>query len=177
MAASERQLRKHWATMRKRLGLEPPVTEGQLLAAVQTMRERPLLVLPTAMEAASACGWWFPLEDLDLVLVDEAASGPRRTAIIGHELGHMLLGHAPREVGSIPQWGLEKLRADFNLLPSSLLQGAAGLARSSYENGEEAEAERYGMMLFGQISDGERQLADQQADPMLAQLRDTLGCG
>ncbi len=174
MAASARQLRKHWSEMRGRLSLEPPVTEVQLLSAVEKLRERPLIIAPVEMDSQGACGWWVPLPSFDLVLVDEQASGPRRLAIILHELGHMLLGHTPRAVGSLvsPQWV-----ADFDLLPASLLQGATGLARSSYADGAEEEAERYGTMLFGQISEGERQVADQAADPMLALLRDSLGCG
>src|SRR5664279_1329451 len=41
-------------------------------------------------------GMWMPTATADCIFFDATASPGRREQIIGHELGHLLLDHAPR---------------------------------------------------------------------------------
>ena len=59
----------------------------------------------------------------------------RRVAIIGHELGHMLLGHSPGDAGAALSQAVPELDV------------ARYLGRTMYTEQAEAEAERLGTQI------------------------------
>ena len=59
-------------------------------------RDRQIDLVPWTFEGAGGpSGIFIPSAAADYVFFDAAASPGRREQIIGHELGHLLLGHSP----------------------------------------------------------------------------------
>jgi hypothetical protein len=89
-------------------------------------------------------GLWLPTARADYLFFDAAASPARREQIIGHELGHMLLDHAPRLAGAPPDF-LQGLAPS---LSPALAQRFLVMARTGYATEEEAVAEEFGTSLI-----------------------------
>jgi hypothetical protein len=118
-----------WQLLRAAISIEDVVER------VAAGRGRPIQLLPFAFPQGELSGMWLALNDLDVVVFPQEASPLRRVAIIGHELGHMLLGHSPGGTAA----------ALFHAVPG--LDVARYLGRTMYTEQAEAEAERLGTQI------------------------------
>lgn len=78
----------------------------------------------------------------DVIQLPSGASGRRRVGIIGHELGHLLLGHQPEDLSGL-----------FSIDPDIVRRI---LARHHFDNGKERDAELIGTMLAQTIGRNRR---------------------
>src|SRR5664280_3748430 len=92
MRASSRTLRAKWRLWHL---LRAAISIEDVVERVAAWRGRPIQVLAFAFPQGELSGMWLALNGLDVVVFPQDASPLRRVAIIGHELGHMLLGHSP----------------------------------------------------------------------------------
>ena len=108
-------------------------------------RERPIALVPWTFEGvdASTSGMFLPSANTDYVFYAAAASPARREQIIGHELGHLLLGHNP-QLQDAPDGLLQALAPDVS---PSLARRVLALARTGYDDAHEAAAELFGTSL------------------------------
>src|SRR5690349_17683563 len=66
-----------------------------LVANVALRSGRPLRLLPFDLGRDEPTGLWISTDSADYVVYPSAASAAQRTAIVCHELAHMLLQHQP----------------------------------------------------------------------------------
>jgi hypothetical protein len=92
----------------------------------------------------SPSGLWIPSAKADYIFYDVTASPARREQIIGHELGHLLLDHAPR-LRDAPGGFIEALAP---AVSSGLARRFLAMARTGYGEQEEAIAEEFGTSLI-----------------------------
>lgn len=115
----------------------------QLVDRLAVHRGRPIRLVAWDFPAGggAASGLWLPSARTDYVFYDRAASPTRREQIIGHELGHLLLGHTAH-LGNAPAGLIEALAP--SLSPELARRF---LARTGYQVEEEATAEEFGTRL------------------------------
>ena len=108
-------------------------------------RGRPIALVPWTFEgvAASTSGMFMPSGTTDYVFYDATASPARREQVIGHELGHLLLGHNP-QLQDAPDGLLQALAPDVS---PALARRVLALARTGYDDAHEAAAELFGTSL------------------------------
>jgi hypothetical protein len=109
-------------------------------------RRRPIELVswPFPAEGNAPTGLWIPTGRADYVFYDAAATPARRAQIIGHELGHLLLGHSPR-LSEAPAGLIESLAPSLN---EDLARRLLVMARTGYAEREEAAAELFGTSLI-----------------------------
>ena len=106
-------------------------------------RQIHLIPWPLAQIDEGLSGMWIPTVRADYVFHDDRATPSRREAIIGHELGHLVLDHAAR-LEDAPD---DLLRA---LAPSTSPELARRIltrSRTTYGDAEEAIAETFATSL------------------------------
>lgn len=108
-------------------------------------RGRRVDVVPWDFTAAgsTSSGMFLPSATVDYLFIDATASPSRREQIIGHELGHLLLGHTP-QLQDAPDGLLEALAPDVS---PALARRVLALARTGYDDAHEAAAEFFGTSL------------------------------
>lgn len=105
-----------------------------LVDRVADHRHRSIQLLAYEFPAnVEVSGMWLTLPDQDLIAYPSGASEMRRCAVIGHEIGHMLLEHDVAGLGKT----LELSDVPVNRF----------LAREHYDNAEEAAAERVATLV------------------------------
>ena len=132
MRASSRTLRAKWRLWHL---LRAAISIEDVVERVAAWRGRPIQVLAFAFPQGELSGMWLALNGLDVVVFPQEASPLRRVAIIGHELGHMLLGHSPGDAGAALSQAVPELDV------------ARYLGRTMYTEQAEAEAERLGTQI------------------------------
>ena len=135
-------------------GIDVPVPYNleALCQMLSERRGRPIRIspLPPGVPAGNPCGGWIPLPATDVILVEERTSRVHREQIILHELAHMLCGHADlRTVAEGLTSGL--LAGQLTHLSPAAVQGM--LARSSYDEPAEEEAELVATLLADRIAE------------------------
>jgi hypothetical protein len=95
-------------------------------------------------EPDAPTGLWVATDQADYVFYDDAASPARREQIIGHELGHLLLGHTPRLSEALD--GLIEALAPS--VSPELARQVLAMARTGYAEADEAAAELFGTSLI-----------------------------
>lgn len=108
-------------------------------------RGRHIDLVPWAFEGGAevTSGMFLPSASADYVFYDATASPSRREQIIGHELGHLLLGHDPM-LQEAPDGLLEALTPDVS---PALARRVLALSRTGYDDAHEAAAELFGTNL------------------------------
>jgi hypothetical protein len=129
-----------------------------LVRAVGTDRGRVIRLLPVHLDARSASGMWIATPRADYVVHPMHVSAAERTAIICHELAHMLLRHRPITEDA----RIEQLLAT---VAPTIDRAVARrfLARHWYDEEAEAEAESLATHLFAELARreaGQRLIAD-----------------
>jgi hypothetical protein len=81
--------------MVRELPVPVPWDRDVFIANVAQMRGRAIKLIPihTAALADSPCGLWLARDDEDLILHEIGTSDYHIDQIVGHEIGHMFLGH------------------------------------------------------------------------------------
>ncbi|WP_188944638.1 ImmA/IrrE family metallo-endopeptidase [Nakamurella endophytica] len=98
----------------------------------------------TQRDSSRPTGLWIPSARADWIFYSDTATAISREQTIGHELGHLLLGHTPR-LGDAPP---ELLTALTPALPQDLARDMLAMARTGYEKQDEALVEEFGTTLI-----------------------------
>lgn len=104
-------------------------------------------MLPFDLDAGSPSGLWIATAQADYIVFPADASASERTAIICHELAHMLLDHRPEAE-------VDRLAQLVAMVAPTVDPTVAGrfLTRHGYADGAEAEAEQLATVLVTQLS-------------------------
>lgn len=115
---------------------------------VERRRSRPIELVPSDFDGTGPCGLMLTTADeRDLVLYPKSASPLLQEHVIVHEIGHLLFGHAENVDGvDDAELELDALRRLVPDLPPELIRRL--LARTSYEDQHEREAEVFATMLL-----------------------------
>lgn len=113
-----------------------------LVSNVAAYRGRPIVMMPMPLPAEAPSGMWVSTEANDYLIYPAETTPTRRTAVICHEVGHMLMGHDPGLVDESPSSLLSALAPD--LMPG---HAARVLARHGYNNAQESDAEYLATVL------------------------------
>ncbi|MEU3403315.1 toxin-antitoxin system, toxin component [Streptomyces sp. NPDC006670] len=141
-------MRKLCTLLTSSLELESPADPQALFRALcdamsRTRGGRPIVLrferFPTELTTS---GLWLNMEKYDIVVVEKYTTPDHQLVILGHELWHMNAGHCG-EHGH----GRRAADAARSLPDASSLTYASVAARSHYEDAQEIEAERFGLML------------------------------
>jgi hypothetical protein len=136
-------------TFARKLPIPVPWDRDAFIANVAKMRGRAITLIPTDTAALgdSPCGLWLARDDDDLILHEIGTSDYHIDQIVGHEIGHMLLGH-----GQNPACDVDKAReSDLcrHILPDIDPKTVrAVLGRTNYVNDQEHDAELFASMLM-----------------------------
>lgn len=143
-AAGRRHIRKALSRLERELPM--PWNINQLVTSLAQKRSRLIRLVPWQFPAGdgSPSGLWMPTATADYIFYDETASHSRREQIIGHELGHILLGHTPR-LRDAPAGLIEALAPSVS---PELARRFLALARNGYGERDEAVAEEFGTSLI-----------------------------
>lgn len=127
--------------------LPVPWSIDVLVSRLAGARGRPIHLVPWLFPVENGqdrqSGLWIPTRIADYVFFDKLAFPVRREQIIGHELGHLLLGHIPK-LTSAPD---ELLAALAPSIGPEVARRILSLARAGYGAKEEALAEQFGTNL------------------------------
>ena len=128
--------------------LPVPWSIEELAERLGTHRGRPIRLVawtfPADPDPDAPTGLWVATEQADYVFYDSDASPARREQIIGHELGHLLLGHTPRLSEALD--GLIEALAPS--VSPELARQVLAMARTGYAEADEAAAELFGTSLI-----------------------------
>ncbi len=102
----------------------PEETHRALCVAMSGLRGRPVRFRTAVFPPGTASGLWLAFDDQDVVVVEERTAPNHQLVILGHELWHMAAGHRGGPV-----------------------DGVTVAARTRFDRWEEAEAERFGLLL------------------------------
>ncbi|GAA1978540.1 ImmA/IrrE family metallo-endopeptidase [Kitasatospora viridis] len=146
---------------------------------MESHRGRPLEIVQGDFRSLgdTPCGLWVKSCDRDLILIDSSVTGPQYDQTVGHEIGHILMGHEPLSPAMLVS-EMAQLVDMFQILPPSLVRDAlsgVALGRTTYEDHKEREAEGFGTLVALHIKREAMRHADAQADEVLSGLRDSLG--
>ncbi|MCF3183076.1 toxin-antitoxin system, toxin component [Streptomyces polychromogenes] len=139
-------MRKLCTTLTSSLELEAPADPQTLFRALcdamsRTRGGRPIVLrferFPTELTTS---GLWLNMEKYDIVVVEKYTTPDHQLVILGHELWHMNAGHCGEH-------GRRAADAARSLPDASSLTYESVAARSHYEDAQEIEAERFGLML------------------------------
>lgn len=108
---------------------------------------RPLRLLPFDLGRDEPTGLWISTDAADYVVYPSSASPAQRTAIVCHELAHMLLQHQP--VGEAAQLAALAAAAAPNVDP---VVAQRLLARHGYLQAAEADAEMLATRLVTRLA-------------------------
>lgn len=146
-----RARRRHSQALLDGLGLPESFDLSALLTQVARQRGREVRLVPMKGAAAegSPRGWWCPMHNVDVIFLDDAASGLYRQHIVLHEVGHMLWGHQAGGITIAPV--LERAMPDLRWDNEAVTMM---LERSKYDSPREHEAEVFATVAGVKILTG-----------------------
>jgi hypothetical protein len=112
-----------------------PWSLEELRVAVERHRGRTLILEPASLSHEGSA-IWVATHVADLIVYDQAADLARRIRAIGHQFGHMLLGHQARHDGQQPL---------FPHLEPTLISPALTISR--YVQADELEADDFASLV------------------------------
>ena len=118
-----------------------------LIARLAAERGRPITVMTAPLSPAEPSGLWLATESVDWIVVPEAMGPVQRTAVICHELSHILLEHVPL--------GSDAEREELARVVAPHVDQSVALrilARYGYSDVLESEAESLGTVLVGRLA-------------------------
>lgn len=117
-----------------------------LVARVAELRAQRIELLPVEVGPGLPTGVWIAFPGFDYIVFPADASSSERTAIICHELAHMLLGHQDDPAADHRgAWAL------LSAPDPERLKARQVLARHGYVDGVEAEAEQLATLLVARL--------------------------
>ncbi|MER6316467.1 hypothetical protein ABT237_22235 [Streptomyces sp. NPDC001581] len=149
----------------RRLEIPAPYDVNGVCDLIERRRGRPLSVLPMTIPVyeGSPSGLWVETDESDYILFQEKTSRAHQEHIVAHEIGHMLLNHR-----SLPSDQDEVARLLMPNLDPSLVRTV--LARTSYEELEEQQAEVVASLLPLQAGRTQRRLSSRHVPAGVANL-------
>lgn len=149
-------------------GLTDVASVTDVLTAVAHRRGRAveLEALPEEMESGEVFGLCLPYPDRDVILFRTGAGPEHELHSTLHECGHLLFDHIAVDGRAADEGQLARLLPD---LDPALVAGA--LARSSYEDEQEREAELFAMKVRHLMAAAQRR----RGDAILRRFDDALG--
>lgn len=143
------------------LALPENWTSHDFVQAVQTARERRMLILPLpATAAVGLCGVWFAAAHTDVVFHRPSADPVIRRHTLSHECGHMLFDHGsdtrltPDEVATF----LTGIDLEAHGLEPSDFRAGRGL--TDYDDPAEHEAEVFATMIATRVTPADARKRD-----------------
>lgn len=135
------------ATARASRLMPPTGIVDDLVESLAADQGRPIRMLAEDLGPREPSGMWIATEKADWIVVPTGVGSAQRTAIICHELAHILLGHTP--IGADGD-----LDALVSLVAPDLDPAVARqiLARYCYSDDLEAEAEALGTLLVTKLA-------------------------
>lgn len=83
------------------LNLTEPVSLDSIHRHMEKMRGRPIRIKPMEdVPTDTVCGFWFSINDFDVIFHAPGASAVHRQQIVLHEFAHMILRHQQERVSS-----------------------------------------------------------------------------
>jgi hypothetical protein len=83
------------------LNLTEPVSLDSIHRHMEQMRGRPIKIAPMEdVPTDTVCGFWFSINDFDVILHAPGASAVHRQQIVLHEFAHMILRHRQEVVSA-----------------------------------------------------------------------------
>lgn len=117
-----------------------------LIAAVEREHGRKLVHLEVDLSGSSLSGAWIPSGGTDYLLSPKGAPPTRASAVICHELAHILLGHDPAfHLGGT----IQKIEAALEHVSPATVQRM--LARTGYTDRQERNAEFFATVLHTRL--------------------------
>lgn len=144
----------------RELPIPVPWDRDLFIQNIATMRGRPITLIPTdtAALADSPCGLWLARDHDDLILHEAGTSQFHIDQIVGHEIGHMVLGHGrTRAYGVDRDREIEMCRTVMPDIDPAAVNAVLG--RTEFANDQERDAEMFASILM--IAAAER--ADHQS--------------
>lgn len=119
-----------------------------LVEAIAADRGRPIRMMSEDLGPEDPFGLWIPRSQADWIIVPNGIGAAQRTAIVCHELSHILLGHSPMP------YGVADVDALVGQIAPDVDPSVARrfLARSWYDDDLEAEAESLGTILAAKLA-------------------------
>ncbi|WP_188897504.1 hypothetical protein [Microlunatus endophyticus] len=124
-----------------------------LVRSVSGERGRPIHVVEEDLGPNEPSGLWVAGEGVDLIVIPTSIGSSQRTAIICHELAHILLGHVPIGADSDLDGLVDLVAPHVDAAVAKQMLG-----RFSYADDLEAEAEAFGTILVTKLADRTRRL-------------------
>lgn len=81
----------------------PRGTLEEVVAHTRRTRGRPVLLFPVRLTNQSMSGVWLQTPECDFIAYPDDATEIRKSAVVCHEVAHMLLGHAPTMNPQLPE--------------------------------------------------------------------------
>jgi Zn-dependent peptidase ImmA (M78 family) len=160
-----RAARKRCTRLLRELRFRQPFVLADFIDHVEQRRGRPIKLVPSDLDGTGPCGLMLATDDKDLVLFPESASQLHQEHIVVHEIGHLLFGHAEAAADVADEDAeLEALRRLAPDIPLEMIRRL--LARTSYEEQHEREAEVFATMLLAtarRIGHEQAQLGDERS--------------
>ena len=133
----------------RKLPIPVPWDRNAFIENLGQMRGRAIRLVPTdtAALADSPCGLWLACDDEDLILHEIGTTDYHIDQIVGHEIGHILLGHGRSRGHSFAE--APEYRVCRQALPDLDPETVrAVLGRGDYASDQERDAEMFASLLM-----------------------------
>jgi hypothetical protein len=123
------------------LDLQPSWSITDLASQLSTIRGRPVHIdfLPQSTTNDAPCGLWVATDTTDYIYARHGTSSLHQKHFVLHEVGHMICGHQ----------GIDMTNGLATMLPHLKLELIRrALARTTYSNPQEREAELFADLLY-----------------------------
>lgn len=171
---TERELRRRCERLLDELAAPAGTDVRALCALVGRRQGKPIHLLAESLPAQSPCGLAVRTQRFDAIFYERHTTPLHQEHIIGHELGHILCGHA-----TAPVIDPEASRLLLPDLDPALVQAVLG--RTNYTEVQEREAEMIASLILRRTvappagpAGGDAGAGDAGGDPLLRRLAHTL---
>lgn len=139
------QPRRECESLVEGLDIPEPFDLESLCQHLGAQRQRPIVLMPTAMAFGNLCGLWLGTARADYVFYEENTSRLHQKHIVCHEIGHILRQHsASRTLNS------DIARALTAAVEPGEVQRVLG--RDTYNDDQEFEAELIATLIMRRVS-------------------------
>lgn len=132
------KLKQQCSQLARALDLPPDWTVPDLASRLSTLRDRPVHIefLPPSEPGNTPCGVWIATAAADYIFARRGTSNLHHNHFVLHEVGHMICGHQ----------GIDPALARLPHIDPAAVRHA--LARTTYSNPQEQEAEAFADLLY-----------------------------